>query len=142
MSKREEVKLTVHPDRSKILMNDSLKEVFGDNDPFPEKEEVQFIIVALDRFINGIRSEPIMGTLVSFLLDKSPEIEIMLSITDGMECIRAMGSVNQINEVQLHHGENLVSLEGPYEIEAMRMQDINPVSQTCVLSMKLTHQHT
>ena len=144
MTKSDQSKLTVTPDRSKILMSDSLKDVFREEDPFDdvEKAEDKFVIIALDHIVDGKRIEPILGTLVSFLLDQSPEVEVKVSIATAFSIFKSMAQQNHVNELQLHHGEDQISLEGPYLIEAIRMQDINAAAQTCVLAMKLTQQHT
>lgn len=144
MSKNEQSKLTVTPDRSKILMSDSLKDVFREEDPFAEAESIEdkFVIIALDHIVGGKRIEPILGTLVSFLLDASPEVEVKVSIPIAFSIFKSMGQLNHVNELQLHHGDDQFSLEGPYVIEAIRVQDINAAAQTCVLAMKLSKQDT
>lgn len=136
--------LVAQPDRSRLLMNDSLRSTFGDIDPFdvgPSKH-VEGITVAIDRSVGATRAQPLVGQLTTLLMDESPEIELVSSINIAFGVVKDMGETNMVLEIQLHHGDDVMSIVGPYEISMLRVQDINVHAQTCVIAMKLTKQPT
>lgn len=122
---------------SRILMSDSLRESMGNDDIFKEESQKDsFIIVALDRTVAG-QSSSVVGVLSSILLDRHIEIEMRISIEDALQTVKSLSEENCVNEVQLHHGDEVVSITGKYVIDAARVQDINSSLKVCVLAMKL-----
>lgn len=135
----ENMKNPITGDESRVLMSDSLKETLGDENPFAEETlRERHIIIALDRLVES-NPESIVGVLDSILLDQHIEVEMRVSIEDGINMFKSMGAENQVKEIQLHYGTDVVSISGDYKISALRMQNVDPHLRACVLAMKLSN---
>lgn len=123
-------------DPSKILMSDALR------GQLPELEsdmvtqlQGQYVHVIADRRVGG-QSMPLAGLLRSVLLDVQPEIEIKVEMSEALKTIKATDLSFEFFELQYGEDED-VTLPGPFTVKAARIQEIDPVTQTCVLALHL-----
>jgi len=94
------------------------------------------VIVVVDRVVAGRQALiPITGILVSVLFDAKPEIEIKMFIDDAFDIVES--NSQHFNCFELHKGEKIIPLKGPFIVSAARIQDIDIKTQMCVLSMQL-----
>jgi hypothetical protein len=116
-------------------MSDSLQGNIPEleDEDFKQFEE-QFVIVVANRTTSG-KQLPITGTLQTVLFDEKPEIEIKVQLKDALDVIEAGDQVFEFFD--LHHGERIVKMMGPFTVKAARIQDLNPTSQMCVLALQL-----
>jgi hypothetical protein len=94
-------------------------------------------LVVADRVVAG-KQLPITGILVSVLFDAKPEIEIKVQIDDALSVVEVQKQ--HFNSFEIHKGERVVPLAGPFTVTAARIQDIDVKTEMCVLSMQLERQ--
>lgn len=124
---------------SRILMSDSLRDSLKESNPFQDEPQVEkYVIIALDRVV-GTQSSSIVGSLSSILFDSHIELEMQVTVDDAMIVIKSLNSENYVKEIQLHHDVEVVTVTGPYVIDAARLQDFKPALKSCVLALKLSN---
>jgi hypothetical protein len=120
---------------NQIMMSDSLKSQVGDIDSqMMDQLNDQYVHVIADRTIGG-HQEPLIGLLRSILLDVEPEIEFKVELFEAMKTIKS----NDLGflKFELHHGEDIVTIPGPFKVKAARIQDIEPKTQMCIIALHL-----
>ncbi len=127
--------MEIKANTSRILMSDTLKEHLPDleSDAIDRLQD-QYVHVIADRRMKGSLA-PLAGLLVSVLFDVNPEIEIRVELSEALKTVKAEQLV--FNDFELQHGDETVSIPGPFKVKAARIQDIDPLNQTSVLSMQL-----
>jgi hypothetical protein len=123
---------------SRVLMSEVLKEQIPEGDDAGDPLngiETLAVYVVVDRRISGQKS-PLTGILSSVLFGAEPEVELMVNIGDALETINA--SQLEILGVELQYGEDVtVPMPGPFNVKAARLDKIDVIQQSCVLSMQL-----
>ncbi len=123
-------------DPTKILMSDALRGQL----PELESDEIdqlssQYVHVVVDRWV-GQQQIPLIGLLKSVLFDLEPELEIKVELKEALSVVKARDL--RVEGFELQHGEDeTVTVPGPFNIKAARIEDINAQMQTCVLSLQL-----
>lgn len=123
-------------DASKILMSDILK---GN----VEEIEEQNIDDLKNRFITCVlitkdpkHVESLVGSISSFLFDEHYELEIRVIMEDAFVTMKHWRDL-KFKTLTLHYGTDFIDIEQTLTISAIRIQEIDPGRQTCVLAMKL-----
>lgn len=94
-----------------------------------------FVMVVAARRV-GAEQQPVTGALRTVLFDPTqPEIEIRVEMKDAFDIIEANNQV--FDKFDLHHGERIVPMAGPFVVKAARIQDIDVVNQVCTLGLLL-----
>lgn len=127
--------MEIKADPGNVLMSDVLKGNVADIDP-DQLDELQgrYVLAVIDRTAQGQRV-PITGIMLSVLFDLKPEIEVKVELNEALDLIEAKDQV--INLIDLHHGERIVPLKGPFKVAAARIQEVDPKVQMCVLHLQL-----
>lgn len=121
--------------KNQFMMSESLKNQVGDIDPeLMGQLHEQYVHVIADRTIDG-QHEPLVGLLRSVLFDVEPEIEFKVELTEALKTIKSNNVA--FLQFELHHGEEIVTIPGPFKIKAARIQDIEPKNQMCVIALHL-----
>jgi len=104
-----------------------------------------YVTIVLER-VHATSIEPIVGILSCFQSGAEPEVDVKLTTDEGFEIVNAVLNPNaelmKFNSIQLHKGETIIELKGPYYVKNVRLSDIDPVSGMCLLVMKLIMQTT
>lgn len=121
---------------SKILMSDVLK---GN----VEELEEPAVDDLKNRFMTGVLivQDPVhfnslVGSISTCLLDVHYELEIRVLMEDAFLAMKYWRDV-KFSSYEIHYDKDIISIEGPLSISAIRVQEIDPGRQTCVLAMKL-----
>lgn len=109
-----------------------------DDDPYMEavtSAETRYVHVIADRRVAN-KSLPLVGLLRTVLFDEQPEIEFKVDLTEALATVKAAGL--SFAGFELEHGTEVVKMPGPFIVKAARIQEIDPLTQTCVLALHLT----
>jgi hypothetical protein len=122
-------------DTSQILMSDVLK----GNVPELENEAVEAsggkaVLVVFEKVV-GDKSEGLVGILRGVLFDANPEVEVSLQVEEALGVVKA--SNLYFRKFELHYGNDVVAVPGPFIVAAARIDTIDVFSQTCTLSLHL-----
>jgi len=130
-------KLHLHPNNASILMSDTLKgnvPVLEDEPAPPDPLENQHVVVIAAKRV-GSQVDAIVGILRGVLFDVDPEIEFRIQLSEAMDIIEAPGI--SFDGFELHHGERIINMGGPYLVKAARIDDISSKDQMCTLGLHL-----
>lgn len=128
-------RLEVQPDVDRILMSDTLKDQVADVDPAALEElSAKYVHVVAHRVVAG-QQLPITGIMLSTLFDAKPEVELKVLVDDALDVIEAQDQ--HFDGFELHHGERIVPLKGPFKVVAARIQEVDVKTQMCVLLLQL-----
>lgn len=126
-----------------VLMSDALKgQIAGFSPDDVNRLQHQYIHVVVDRCVLG-KSFPLVGLLQSALFDVEPEVEAKVEVVEALRTVNHRETI-VVNQVELQLGDeedeklpSTVRMIGPFTIKAARIQEINPLNQTCVLALQL-----
>jgi len=118
-----------------ILMSDTLKGTVPEfeSDTVSEMRD-KYIHVVADRRISG-QQVPLVGLLRTVMFGESPEVEMKVEISDAIATIKAEQLFFEVFTFQ--HGDDDLLLPGPFTVSAARIQEIDPITQTCILALGL-----
>lgn len=100
-----------------------------------EQMHGNYVHVVADRRIGG-QQVPLAGLLRTVLFDTQPEIEFKVELSEALATVQANDLVFEGFELQ-HGEETSLPMPGPFKVKAARIQEIDPVTQTCVLALQL-----
>lgn len=125
-------------DTGHVLMSEALR----GNVPSLEGEALpqaidQHVIVIIDRIVGGV-STPLVGVLRGVLLGAEPELELRCELKEAIDLLEASGL--SIGRFELHHGQRVLSVPGPFSVKAARLDEIVPEDQLCALGLHMTRQ--
>ena len=131
--------MEIKPKTSNVLMSDVLQGQIADFDgeQFIDASSKQHVLVVAEKVIGPTRSG-LVGILRGIHFDVEPEIGIRLALTEALDIVEASGLWFQ--KIELHHGERVVPIGGPYIVKAARIEEISPADQLCTLSLHLKKQ--
>jgi len=122
---------------SKVLMSDVLK---GN---VQEVDDEQNIDDLKNRFMTGVLivQNPVdfnslVGSISTCLFDTHYEFEIRVIMEDAFLAMKHWLTV-KFTSMEIHYNEDVITVDGILSISAIRIQEIDPGRQTCVLAMKL-----
>ena len=126
----------VRADPSRILMSDALRGQLPElESEMAEHMQGQYVHVVADRRIGG-QQLPLAGLLRTVLFDTSPEIEFKVELAEALATVKANDL--SFGSFELQHGEETtLQMPGPFTVKAARIQEIDPMTQTCVLALQL-----
>jgi len=121
-----------------ILVSDSLQGQVADVDPTEEfKNNLLIAVLSVLKSDKGV--ETLVGSVASSLLDEHHELEIKVEMQEGFNFYRTWPHI-VLAGYEIHRAEEIVSFKGPLRVSAVRIQEIDPARQTCVLAMKLAKE--
>jgi hypothetical protein len=128
--------MELKPDPSCILMSDALKGRLPElESEMVDQLQGQYVHVIADRHI-GTQHLPLTGLLRTVLFDVHPEIEFKVELAEALATVRA--NELRFEKFELQHGEETtLEMPGPFTVKAARIQEIDPLTQTCVLALQL-----
>ena len=83
----------------------------------------------------GDKVRTMVGILRGMLLGAEPEVEFRCELKDALDVIEAKQL--QFRRFELHHGERVVPVPGPFAVKSARLDEIMPVEQLCTLGLHL-----
>ena len=131
--------IDVQPDTSRVLMSDVLKgnvpELEGDvTEGVPNNRHV----VVIAEKVTAVKKEGLVGILRGVFFDTEPEISFRIELDEAMGLVEAPAL--SFNSFELHHGERIVKMPGPFIVKAARIDDISAQDQLCTISLHLMKQ--
>jgi hypothetical protein len=81
------------------------------------------------------KSTAIVGILRSVLFELEPELEFKVTLDDALGLVQAQNP--QFLGFELHHGERVIKVPGPFTIKGARIDDIDPAHGLCILALGL-----
>jgi hypothetical protein len=127
--------MAIIDDSSRFMASESLRDDIDIADVDITAFQDRFIITILHIKV-GSKIETIVGTMVSYLIGVDHEIEITVMMNDAFSLTDAWPNIN-IEKYELHMGENIVTMQGPFKTSAFGVKNIDVERRTCVLAMKL-----
>ena len=122
-------------DPSHVLMSDVLKGQVPELDDTPVGTlPDKHVIVVAERLI-GDKSTPMVGIMRGVLLGPEPELEFRCALNEALDILEA--NALSFPKFELHHGERIVLIQGPFVVKAARLDEILPNEQLCTLGLHL-----
>ncbi len=123
------------PDNTRVLMSEQLRGQVPEleDDQMEELSNKFVYVIAARKFAE--KPAPMSGILKTVLLDKEPEIEFVVELSDALFSIKTDGLC--FDGFELHHGEEIIEIPGPFLVKAARIHDIDAIRQTCVFALSL-----
>lgn len=137
----------INANTSKVLMSDVLRgnvpELEDAVEDASEKQVAEYhaVIVLAQKSIkdpNRPPPQPFAGILRGVLFGLEPEIEFRVEMKEAMDIIEAPDL--SFDGFELHHGERIIKMPGPFIIKAARIDEISPQEQLCTLGLHLKKQ--
>lgn len=126
-------------DTNHVLMSDVLKgqvpELEGEHPV--DQLHGKHVIVITERVI-GDKVDGMVGILRGLMLGENPEIEFRCDIKEALAILKANSL--SFNRFELHHGEDVVPVVGPFIVKAARIDEIVVQDQLCTLGLHLQRQ--
>lgn len=95
----------------------------------------QHVVVIIERIVAGT-STPLVGVLRGVLLGPELELEIRCELKEAIDLLEA--SNLSIGRFELHHGQRVLRIPGPFNVKAARLDEIVPEDQLCALGLYMT----
>ena len=132
-------KLFIKPATERVLMSDVLRgqvPEIEDDQPIEPAIAGEGVIVIAHKLTGGAtKEEGMVGILRGIHLGKEPEIEFRVELKEALDVIEAKGLSFPMFE--LHHGERIIQIPGPFIVEAARLDEIMIAEQMCTLGLHL-----
>lgn len=126
-------------DTNHVLMSDVLKgqvpELEGEHPV--DQLHGKHVIVITERVI-GDKVDGMVGILRGLMLGENPEIEFRCDIKEALTILKSNSL--SFNRFELHHGEDVVPVVGPFIVKAARIDEIVVQDQLCTLGLHLQRQ--
>lgn len=127
--------LEVRADPTHVLMSDVLKgQVPEVESEFIEHAAQQHVIVIAE-YATGASRSSVVGILRGVLFGPEPEIAFCVNLKEALDIIDTSGLT--FGGFELHHGERIVKMPGPFCTKEARIDEINPNEQLCTLGLHL-----
>ena len=121
---------------SKVLMSEVLR---GRVPEEIENEAAQSIengmVTVLIQVQRGPKRTSIPGILRSVLFEAEPELEAKVELDEALNIIEAKDL--QLLGFELHHGDRVIQVPGPFWVKGTRIDEINPLDGMCLLMLGL-----
>jgi len=120
----------------KFLVSDVLKDVLTETEL--EQVDEMFISVAI---ITKPKNSSLTGNLVGIEWGKNPKIDVRTSIKDAFYFISKLASNqlvnNEASSLALLFGKEITTISGPFLMNSVKIVDIDPSNQLCILAIDL-----
>lgn len=122
-----------------VLMSDVLKGQVPEleNEHPVDQLHGKHVIVISERVI-GDKVDGMVGILRGLFLGENPEIEFRCDIKEALAVLKA--NLLSFTRFELHHGEDVVPVIGPFVVKAARIDEIVVQDQLCTLGLRLQRQ--
>lgn len=123
-------------DTGHVLMSEALKGTVPslEDEALPRAID-QHVVVIVDRIVAGT-STPMVGVLRGVLLGPEPELELRCELKEALDLLEA-GDLS-IGRFELHHGQRVLAVPGPFVVKQARLDEITVDDQLCALGLHLT----
>jgi len=117
-------------------MSDILKGQIPDIDADVIATEEKKAVIVIATAVVGNKVEPIVAILKGVLFAVEPEIELRIGLEEAFNVIQASNLT--FNQLDLHLGERIVPMPGPFVVKQARIDEI--MDQMCTLGLHLKKQ--
>lgn len=125
-------------DNERVLMSEALRgqvpELDG-GDPEFRRELMQKVVTVIAERRVGDKATAMVGVLRGVLLGSEPEIEFRCDLTEAMDVLEAQQLT--FGSFELHYGERVVQIKGPFVVKAARLDEITLDDPLCTLGLHL-----
>lgn len=132
-------KIQVRPNTSRVMMSDVLKGSIPDiEDDVPDAGQQgtqHVVVIAAKRAANKPEPTPIVGILRGVMFGVDPQVEFRVQLSDALDIIEQPNV--SFDGFELHHGERIIKMPGPFLITAARIDEIIVQDQMCTLGLHL-----
>lgn len=126
--------LMVQFEGGRVMVSESLVGQLPDVDL--DRAEERYVHVVIDRYV-GAERRPLVGLLRSIVLGDTTEVEFKVELSEAMHVIKHGNDT--FGSIELQHAEDEpLRMPGPFTASLKCVQDIDPVTQTCILAVRLT----
>lgn len=118
-----------------MLISDSLSGIVDDD----EQDVIDYDksgLYAVIEVSNGRSTTVITGPVRSFLLDDKPEIELKTTLDDGL-LVASQKDKALVSKAYVQKGDTFINIAKACKLSAVRVDEIDIVSQLCLLSVQL-----
>jgi O-succinylbenzoate synthase len=127
--------MEMKPNTSRVLMSDVLKGQVPDFDEeVVEQLNGKHVILVAEVHV-GAKTQGVTGLLRGVMFGANPEVEFRLDLEEALSIIEAQGL--SFGKFELHHGERIVALPGPFVVVQARIDDISAQDQLCTMWLQL-----
>lgn len=124
-------------DNDRVLMSEALRgqvpELEGEAQ-VPAELVLNAVTVVAEKRI-GDKVTAMVGVLRGVLLGSEPEIEFRCALDEALDVLEA--SQLSFGGFELHRGDRVVQIKGPFLVKAARLDEIVPGDQLCTLGLHL-----
>lgn len=123
-------------DTSHILMSEMLRDQVPELDG-EQLEEItaKHVTIIAERLVAG-KSDPLIGVLRGIVTGDKPELEFRCEVSEALKVLQTKDL--SFGRIELHHGEDtVVRLDGPFDVKAVRIDEILAHDQLCTLGLHL-----
>lgn len=122
-----------------VMVSSQLKDQLPDavlNEEILASLDSSFVHIVIDKSIGSERI-PLVGAFRSVLVDEKPELELKVELQQAFEFAALKSSIVVESFDVLRGEERVLTVTGPFIVPAARVQDLDHVTQTCVLMLQL-----
>lgn len=118
----------------KELMSDSLRDLFDEENSIKQLEN-NFILVSIE----VEDQEEIVGSLVGIELGDNPKLDLKVLTKKAFELINnVLIEKKKIANLYLSHDTNIIKWSGPFNVNYLKIIDIDCERQTSILAIDLS----
>ena len=118
------------------MMSDVLKGQIPTIEDELVEQKVETSVIVIAQRVMGAKNEPLVAILKGVLFGVEPEVELRVCLDDAFNVIQATDMT--LASLELHHGERIISMPGPFIIKQARIDEIS--DQMCTLGLHLKRQ--
>ena len=130
--------MKLNADTNRVLMSDVLK----DRLPQLEDDVLEPIqgkhVLAVGHMVSGNETKGVTGILRGVIFGAVPEVEFRLDLEDALGIVQAPQL--QFSKFELHHGDKVIDMPGPFVVSMCRIDDISAQDQLCTIWLQLKRQ--
>lgn len=130
--------MVMKTDTSKVLMSEALRGVLPEMDGSVHPASASEHVVVIVHKRTGAEQSAMVGVLRGVLLGAEPEVEFRCQLKEALDIIES-SNVTFVG-FELHHGERVINVSGPFSARAARIDEIDVVEQLCTLGVHLQRQ--
>lgn len=125
---------------STILMSEALRGQVSEEIENEASAIEQNIVTTIVQVQIAAKKTAIVGILRSVLVENEPELEFKVQLDEALALVEAYRPLTEkivVFGFELHHGERVIQVEGPFAIKGARVDEISPNDGMCILSLGL-----
>ena len=125
--------------RDSLMMSDALRgnipQLENDIPILDPNAGEHIVVIAAKRVYQQSTPVGVAGILREVLFDVEPAIQFRVMLTDALDIIEELGV--SFDGFELHHGQRIIPLVGPFMIKSASIKEISPQDQMCTLQLLL-----